>query len=96
MEVISESKSFEKKELLPEILMRIFTVCKTDPNFPLKTKMDNVEGEVRALNKRLEKQQKLVENTSGIRDDLSNRLQLLRQENFEMKSKLLEDLGSDI
>ena len=96
MEVISESKTFENKELLPQILMRIFTVCKTDPNFPLKHKMSNVEGEVDALNQRLEKQKQLLENTIGIRNDLSNKLQLLRQENFEMKSRLLEELGSEI
>jgi len=43
MEVINESKEIELKEQLPQILMRIFYVCKSDPNFPLKDKIKQVE-----------------------------------------------------
>jgi cell shape-determining protein MreC len=96
MEVISESLQVENKDLLPQILMRIFTVCKSDPNFPLKERINSVEGEVDTLKIKINRQKKLVNETVKLRDDLSNRLQLLRQENYELKSKLLEDLGSDI
>ena len=96
MKVISESSQVENKELLPQILMRIFAVCKSDPNFPLKQNIKSVEGEVVALQKKIERQKHLINETVGLRDDLSNRLQLLRQENYELKSRLLEELGSDI
>lgn len=96
MEIISESLQVENKELLPQVLMRIFTVCKSDPNFPLKENIKSVEGEVVALQKKIKRQRKLVEETVNLRNDLSNRLQILRQENFELKSKLLEDLGSEV
>ena len=96
MEVICESLKKENKDLLPQILMRIFSVCKADPNFPLKHQMDGLEGEVDALTMKLSKQKKLIDQTLGLRDDLSSRLQKLRQENFERKSQLLEELGSEI
>lgn len=96
MQVINESLELEDKDLLPQILMRIFSVCKADPNFPLKHKMESLEGEVDALNMRLSKQKNLLDQTIELRDDLSSRLQKVRQENFERKSQLLEELGSEV
>lgn len=96
MEVISESLRVENKELLPNILMRIFSVCKADPAFPLKEQIESIEREAVALNKKIEKQESLVQQTTEIRDDFSRRLQNLRQENFETKSRLLEELGSEV
>lgn len=96
MEVINESSVIENKDMLPQILMRIFSVCKSDPSFPLKQKITSVEGEVVTLLTKIKKQKKLIEQTVELRDDLSERLKQKRQENFEMKSKLLEELGSDI
>ena len=96
MEVISESLKIENNDLLPQILMRIFSVCKSDPNFPLKEQFSSVEGEVDTLKMKIEKQNNLVNETVKLRDELSTRLQNLRQENFELKSRLLEELGSDL
>lgn len=96
MKVINESTEILKQDQLPEILARIFSVCKTDPSFPLKEKMEDLDDESQDISKRIEKQNKLLEETIKLRDDLSNRLQLIRQENFEIKTELLEKLGSDI
>jgi hypothetical protein len=96
MEVISESLKVEDKDLLPQILMRIFTVCKADPNFPLKEQINSIEREVDSLEQKIERQKGVLIKTVALRDDLSKRLQMLRQKNFEVKSKLLEELGSEI
>ena len=96
MEIIGESLNFENKEMLPHILMRIFSVCKADPNFPLKGQISSVEGEIDTLISKVAKKQKLIGQTNRLRDDLSNRLQSVRQDNFELKSRLLEELGSEI
>jgi len=96
MEVITESLKIEKKDVLPQILMRIFSVCKADPTFPLKEQINSAEGEVDTLTLKIKKQQKLLQQTIKLRDDLSKRLQERRQENFEVKSRLLEELGSEI
>lgn len=95
MEVISESLKVENKDSLPQILMRIYSVCKSDPTFPLKEKLDSAEGEVDALNLKIEHQNKLISQTTRLRDDLSKRLQQKRQDNYEVRSRLLEELGSD-
>ena len=96
MEIISESHNLESKELLPQILLRIFSVCKTDPNFPLKDRIKEVEGEVGALKYKLKTQIELLEKSSSIRMDLQKRVEVLEQKNFDMKSRLLEELGSEI
>lgn len=96
MEVISESLTNEAKDQLPQILMRIFAVCKADPNFPLKEQIYFVEGEVITLAKKIKKQNDLINQTIALRDDFSKRLQNIRSENFELKSRLLEELGSDV
>lgn len=96
MEVISESLKYEKTDLLPQILMRIFSVCKADPNFPLKEQINSIEKESTQLQRKINHQKELLDQTLNLRDDLSNRLQSLRQSNFELKTRLLEELGSDI
>ena len=96
MEVISESLIDEHKDVLPQILMRMFAVCKADPDFPLKEQINTAEGETDALTLRIKKQKKLIKKTTEIRDTLSERLQQRRQENFEVKSRLLEELGSEV
>lgn len=96
MEVINESKKLNSKDVLPQVLMRIFSVCKNDQNFPLKTQMESVEGQLNSFKNKIQKQQKILDQTISLRDDLSNRLQTMRQENYETKSRLLEELGSDI
>lgn len=96
MEVISEELKINIKEQLPQILMRIFSVCKMDKNFPLKEKFNNIENEVSSLEQQIDRKKELLAQTIVLRNDLSKRLQRLRQENFELRSKLLEELGSDI
>jgi hypothetical protein len=96
MQVINEESKVENNELFPQILMRIFSVCKNDKNFPLKEKISQVESEIVLLEKQIEKQNKILNETIVLRDNLSLKLKEIRQENFEIKSRLLEELGSDI
>lgn len=96
MEVISESFKIENKDQLPQILMRIFNVCKADPSFPLKSQIDSIEDEAAIITEKIEKQDKILDQTIELRNDLSQRLQDLRRQNFELKSRLLEELGSEI
>jgi hypothetical protein len=96
MEVISKTFELRNKEQLPQILMRIFNVCKTDPSFPLKGNVNSIELEIEEVHQKLEKKNKVLLETTGLRDELSNRLQELRKENFELKSRLLEELGSEL
>ncbi len=96
MEIISESHNLEHKELLPQILLRIFSVCKTDPNFPLKDNIKEIEGEANTLQNKLKRQTSLLDKSSVIQADLQKRVNMLEQKNFNVKSRLLEELGSEI
>jgi len=95
MKIISESQQFETKEHLPQILMRIFSVCKADPNFPLKDKVKVLEREVDSLKCTLEKKEKLLESSEQLHIDLKKRVDKIEQKNFDLKSYLLEKLGSE-
>lgn len=96
MEILSESHNLESKELLPQVLLRIFSVCKTDPHFPLKDKLKEIEGEVYTMQQKLQRQISIHEKSSGIRENLQKRVDALEQKNYETKSRLLEELGSEI
>ena len=96
MEIISESYNLETKELLPQILLRIFSVCKTDPNFPLKDRIKEIEGEVSTLRAKLKRQTSLLNKSASIQEDLQLRVNSLDQKNFDIRSRLLEELGSEI
>jgi len=96
MEIISESHNLESKELLPQVLLRIFSVCKTDPNFPLKDRIKEIEREVSTLQDKLRRQTSLLDKSSSIQEDLQKRVNALDHKNFDVKSRLLEELGSEI
>ena len=96
MEIVSESHNLEYKELLPQILLRIFSICKTDVNFPLKDRIKEIEGESRVLQNKLTRQTSLLDKSSVIQADLQKRVNMLEQKNFNVKSRLLEELGSEI
>ena len=94
MEIISESLSTENKEVLPQIIQRIFSVCKTDPNFPLKNQIKSVDGKVSLLKEKVMKQMEIARRSKQTRDDLTERIGDLEERNDEIKNQLLDLLGS--
>lgn len=96
MKIISESNNVEFKEMLPQIMMRMYAVCKNDPSFHLKTQVVEVEKKVSVLNRQLEKKEELLQKSNEIHDDLKKRLDDIEQKNYELKSRLLDELGSEI
>jgi len=94
MKIISESKELELGEQLPQIIQRIFAVCKADPAFPLKDKMHKIEGEISVIRAKLIKQEALLRKSRQARNDLSERMKHLVNKNSVLKEQLLEELGS--
>jgi len=84
------------KELLPQIVERIFAICKTDSNFPLKSKMTNIDDEIKIIKNKIRKQEKLLNDSKNLSSNIISRLTNLKNSNQELRSKLLESLGSDI
>ena len=97
IEKVDESTLLKKKkEFLPEMIDKIFAICKNDPNFHMKSKINNIENSVKEINFKVSKQNKLLEKGEGIEKDLLKKISILDNNIFDMKSKLLESLGSEL
>lgn len=95
MKIISESITSENKELLPQVIQRIFSVCKTDPNFPLKNKINTIDGKVSSLKKKTMSQMEVARRSRKAREDLIERITDLEERNQEIKDNILDFLGSE-
>lgn len=84
------------KELLPQIVERIFAICKTDGNFPLKGKMSNIDDEITIVRNKIRKQEKLLNDSKTLSSNIISRLTNLKNSNQELRNKLLQSLGSEI
>jgi len=94
LEVLSNEA--DHKELLPQIVDRIFSICRTDPNFKLKDEMEIVENRTKSLQQKISKQEKLLEQSNKLSKDLMQRIEVLNNQNEKTQMQLLESLGSDI
>ena len=86
----------DHKELLPQIVDRIFAVCRKDPNFHLKDEMEIVENRMESLRHKIEKQDSLLRQSTELMRDLSQRVSILDDQNEKKQIELLESLGSDL
>ena len=93
---IETSDSLYSKESLPQVIERLLAISKTDPNFKLRAKFSEIDSMVEALEIRLEKQDKLLLQAEEVRKGLNEKNERLDQDNFDLKSSLLESLGSSI
>jgi len=94
IEVVSVESSH--RELLPQIVDRIFSVCRNDPNFELKDEMEIVENRMESLKQKIDKQVQLLHQSNELSKDLMQRIEVLSNQNEKKQIELLESLGSDI
>jgi hypothetical protein len=93
-----EEKETKKvtKELLPQIIARIFSVCKADRNFPLREQINQVDNRILILKNKLEKQNALFRQSKRLTQELDERIDILDGRNENLKEVLLEALGSEL
>ena len=96
MNIEYPEKKTNTKELLPQVVERIFAICKTDSNFPLKNKMTDVDDNLNSIQKQINKQDGLLEQSKGLTTNIVNRLTNLRKSNQELRDRLLDALGSEL
>lgn len=84
------------KELLPQIVDRIFSICRNDPNFELRDEMEIVENRMESLKQKIDKQVQLLNQSNELSKDLMQRIEVLNNQNEKKQMELLESLGSDI
>ena len=96
MNIEYPEKRTTTKELLPQIVERIFAICKTDGNFTLKGKMGNIDDEILTIKKQINKQNKLLNDSKSLTSNIMSRLTTLRNSNQTLRDKLIESLGSEL
>jgi len=84
------------QELLPQIVERIFAICKNDANFKLKDELKDVETSMEGVNKKIERQDELLEHSNTLKKDLLQRLEILSDQNERHQIKLLESIGGEL
>ena len=96
MKIEVPAKENNHRELLPQIVDRIFAICRVDPNFKLKDEMEIVENRMESLRQKIAKQVELLQQSNELSKDLMQRLEVLEDQNEKKQIELLESLGSDI
>ncbi len=84
------------KEMLPQVVNRIFSICKTDTNFPLKEQIGVVDRQILIMKDKIRKQQSLFKQSQRLTHELNERLNILEDRNENAKERLLESLGSEL
>lgn len=94
VEIIGQKNVSEKT--IPEVIDRIFSICKVDPNFPLKNKVESIEFTIESMRRKIVKQGELFKKAKGMEQDITKRIAILDDDNFVKKANILESLGSEI
>lgn len=84
------------QELLPQIVDRIFSVCKSDPSFHLKDELEIIENKVLSLQRKIQKQDSLLKQSEEIEKDILQRMSILDDHNQQKQIELLESIGSEL
>ena len=95
MKIISESVASEHREMLPQIIQRIFFVCKADKNFPLKSQTQTLDGKVSLLKSKVLHQMEIAKRSKKNRENLEDRINSLEDNNTDTRNQLLDFLGSE-
>ena len=84
------------KEMLPQIVNRIFSICKTDTNFPLREQIGGVDRKIAIVKQRIKKQNDLFKQSQKLTSSLNERITILEDRNANLKERLIESLGSEL
>lgn len=96
MKIENSNNTTHTKELLPQIVERIFSICRTDPNFHLKDEMEIIGNKIESVNQKITKQNQLLEQSDILKKDIIQRIEIIDNENNNKQSELLELLGSEL
>jgi len=96
MKFLKGSHKQVNKEMLPQVINRIFSVCKTDKNFPLREQIGYIDKEILTLKEKIIKQNLLFKQSKKLTHNLHERLNILEDRNGNLKETLIESLGSEL
>ena len=91
-----EMKRIKKHDMIPTVIDHIFTICKEDKNFKINTNIEKIDKKLTGINKKINKQKSLVEQSETLKTSLLNKIKRIDDESFKIKYKVLETLGSEL
>jgi S-adenosylmethionine synthetase len=92
----TESINVKKPNFISDIIMRIYSICKEDPSFHLKIKIEQVDSKISDLKDRIQKQESLLEQASQLKDRTNKKIINTQKNNFDIQIDLLDKLGSEL
>jgi len=92
----SEMKRIKQHDLIPTVIDHIFTICKEDKNFSIKSNVGKIDKKLTIAESKIEKQKKLISQASMIKKELLEKIKRIDDESFTIKYKVLETLGSEL
>lgn len=95
MKIENINQPVNTKELLPQVIDRIFSICKSDPTFHLKDELEIVENKMMSIRQKIEKQESLLKQSDELKKDLIQRIEILDDHNEQKQAELLELIGSE-
>lgn len=96
IESSSEFINVKKSNFISNIVMRIYSICKEDPSFPLKTKIEDVEDKISELQERIKKQDELLQQAAEIKEKTNRKIINVEKNNVDIQVDLLDKLGSEL
>jgi len=95
MKIISIDEKKLSNEMLPQIMDKMFAICKHDKTFKSKDKLVEVEDVSKKLNEKINKQKKLNERGDSMISDVKNRIQSIDELNEKLRTDLLCLIGGE-
>jgi len=89
-------KTKKKKDLVPTIVDRIFLICREDPNFSVRKEISQVDEKLTDIQEKLRKQDGLLSQANELHKNVSEKIEVIDDESFRIKVKVLESLGSEL
>lgn len=96
MEIEISEQTNSNKDLLPQIVDRIFSICKVDPSFHLKDEMEIIENKTQSILNKIKKQNNLLKQSENLKKELLNRIEVINDNNEKKQIELLDALGSEV
>jgi gas vesicle protein len=96
MKIIPTEERKLKNEMLPQIMDKIFAICKHDPSFKSKDKLQAVEDVSAKLNEKIDRQKKLLQRGDIMIKDVKSRIETLDESNEKLRTDLLSLIGGSL
>lgn len=90
-------EEINKPNFLSEVSNVIFSICKTSDEFKSQNdSLKKTEDILSIVEKKIYNQESLIEKAKSMKEAFTEKNKLLENENLETRSRLLEQLGSEL